>query len=136
MMERSPAAMLTRSLLVRKGAAMPTPPAPPPANELADGAREPVPHLVLLGHDVPPPAGRRRFTGGGGGRSRDRRRISLRLDPARHRRLKLAATHLGVSLQDVLIAALDSHIARVAPGLVEGGCTCLAGPARNGEPGS
>ncbi len=133
MMERSPAATLTRSLLVRKGAAMPTPPVPPPAALPMEMARETVPHLVLLGRDAPPAGLRPRPAGAGGAGRTERRRISLRLDAARHRRVKLAATHLGISLQDVLVEALDAHLARVAPGLAEGGCTCLAGGLRPAE---
>lgn len=116
-MERAPASALTRALLVRKGAATPS----PGDGEDGTGARDVVPHLVVLGRDAPAVAQRRRPGSGG------RRRITLRLDAARHRRLRLAATHLGVSLQEVLIAALDSHLAGIAPGLAGGGCTCLAG---------
>jgi hypothetical protein len=54
--------------------------------------------------------------------AKDRRRLTLRLDPERHVRLKLAAAHLDLSLQDILIAALDAHLAREAP------CPCLADP--------
>ncbi len=138
MMERSPAAMLTRSLLVRKGAAAPTAPVPPPILELAPAPtpREPAPHLMLIGREPSMSAARPHTERNVNGPGDSRRRITLRLDPVRHRRLKLAATHLGTSLQDVLIAALDSHLARVAPGLGEGGCPCLSGTARSEEAAS
>jgi hypothetical protein len=99
-MNRSEAASLTAALMTRKGEAQPsrlfalTPPvvpAPRPARP-----EQPV---------VP---------------AKDRRRLTLRLDPERHMRLKLAAAHLDISLQDILIAALDAHLAREAP------CPCLA----------
>lgn len=50
----------------------------------------------------------------------ERARISLRLDPVRHRRLRIAAAHLDCSLQDLLIAALDAHLADLVPA-----CPCL-----------
>jgi hypothetical protein len=133
-MDRSPAATLTRSLLVRKGAAIPTPTVPLPTADSSPDPREPVPNLVLLGREALAGDRARPHVGKGGrGPTEERRRLTLRLDVARHRRLKLAATHLGISLQDVLIAALDGHLARVAPGLAAGGCACLAGTPRGEE---
>jgi len=96
-MNRSEAASLTAALMTRKGEAQPsrlfalTPPV-----VIAPRPERP---------DVP---------------AKDRRRLTLRLDPERHMRLKLAAAHLDLSLQDILIAALDAHLAREAP------CPCLA----------
>jgi hypothetical protein len=94
---RPDAAALSASLLVRKGDAQPSRlfalPTPMPA--------APRPERV-----DPTPA-------------KDRRRLTLRLDPERHMRLKLAAAHLDISLQEMLIAALDAHLAREAP------CACL-----------
>jgi hypothetical protein len=52
--------------------------------------------------------------------AKGRRRITLRLDADRHLRLKLAAAHRGLSLQDIVIAALDVHLTREAP------CPCIA----------
>ena len=96
-MNRLEAAQLTAALMTRKGEAqpsrlftLPTPVAPAPRPERPD---------------VP---------------AKDRRRLTLRLDPERHMRLKLAAAHLDLSLQDILIAALDAYLAREAP------CACLA----------
>jgi hypothetical protein len=74
-----------------------------------------------LGHRTRPKTGR------DGVDFHDRRRITLRLDPGRHVRLKLASAHLDRSIQDILIDALDDHLARVAPNVAEGGCACLAG---------
>jgi hypothetical protein len=97
---KNDAAALTATLLARKGDAVPSrlfavPPAPSPAPR-----PEPQPATA--------PAG-------------PRRRLTLRLEPDRHLRLKLAAAHLGMSLQDVILAALDDHLPRVAP------CVCLKG---------
>jgi hypothetical protein len=99
-MNRSEAASLTASLMTRKGEAQPsrlfalTP--PPVVTAAAPRPARP---------EAP---------------AKDRRRLTLRLDPERHMRLKLAAAHLDLSLQDILIAALDAHLAREAP------CPCLA----------
>jgi hypothetical protein len=56
-----------------------------------------------------------------------RTRISLRLDPDRHLKLKLSAAHLHKNLQDVLIAALDSYLDRIGPTVKDGSCACLEG---------
>ena len=97
---KNEAAALTATLLARKGDAVPsrlfavpteTAPAPRPEPRTA-----------------PAPSG-------------PRRRLTLRLEYDRHLRLKLAAAHLGMSLQDVIIAALDDHLPRIAP------CVCLKG---------
>lgn len=37
-------------------------------------------------------------------------RISLRLEPERHRQLRLASVHLEASLQDILTQALDAYL--------------------------
>lgn len=52
-------------------------------------------------------------------------RLSLRLDPQRHRRLKLLSTHTRRSIQDTLIAALDFYLADQGRSVMEGACTCL-----------
>jgi hypothetical protein len=54
------------------------------------------------------------------GDPRSRARVSLRLDDARHRRLRLAAIHLDASLQQLLTHALDQYLAQVAPD-----CPCM-----------
>lgn len=97
-MNRSEAASLTAALMTRKGEAQPS-------------------RLFTLAPPVvtAPPRLKRPETP-----AKDRRRLTLRLDPERHMRLKLAAAHLDLSLQDILIAALDAHLAREAP------CPCLA----------
>lgn len=61
------------------------------------------------------------------GDSPPRRRISLRLDPARHLRLKLVAAHLRQSAQEILTAALDDYLDKAgAAAPVAKRCVCLA----------
>ena len=95
-MSRSDAAELTAALMSRKGEAQPS-------------------RLFVMTPLVPAPR-----RDGPEAPAEDRRRLTLRLDRERHMRLKFAAAHLGISLQDLMIAALDAHLAREAP------CICCA----------
>jgi hypothetical protein len=96
------AAALTGALLAKKGDAI-------PSRLFAVPSPSATPRPVSPRAESPsPPPG-------------PRRRLTLRLDHDRHLRLKLAAAHLGLSLQDVIIAALDDHLSRTAP------CACLKG---------
>lgn len=52
-------------------------------------------------------------------------KVSLRLDAERHRKLRLAAIHLGRSGQRILLDALDAHLARCAEAIPPGDCACL-----------
>jgi hypothetical protein len=111
-MSRPDAAMLTASLMVRKGAAQPS-----RLFALPTPLAEPRPAPVAA---AKAPAATTPGVAAAAVSTKDRRRLTLRLDPDRHLRLKLAAAHLDLSLQELLIAALDSHLAREAP------CACLA----------
>ncbi|HEX9835508.1 MAG TPA: hypothetical protein VGB90_01565 [Alphaproteobacteria bacterium] len=137
-MSKSPASSLTEALLARKGTAIPShyvaPQVPlsavPVAYALGAPASAPPrfavpPTGVTVAHPLVHRT--RPKTGRDGVDFHDRRRITLRLDPGRHVRLKLASAHLDRSIQDILIDALDDHLARVAPNVAEGGCACLAG---------
>ena len=136
-MNRTEAAPLSATLLARKGAARPTasparlfaipqPAQPPGASPAPSPARAPAPGPAPASAPVPA------YTHDqGDGLPGDRRRITLRLDHKRHVRLKLAAAHLEASIQDIMTAALDAHLARVAPDIEGGFCACLA---REGEP--
>jgi hypothetical protein len=53
------------------------------------------------------------------------RYVSLPLDPARHRRLRLAAAHLDQTEDALMLAALDHFLDRVVPTLLDGRCACL-----------
>ncbi len=57
-------------------------------------------------------------------------KLTLRLDPCRHRKLKLLAAQLGDSVQEILCAALDGYMRQVAADLFGKRCVCLAGPER------
>jgi hypothetical protein len=51
--------------------------------------------------------------------------LSLRLDPAQLRRLRLAAAHLDQTEQAFLITALEHYINHVVSPLLDGQCGCL-----------
>lgn len=108
-------ASLSGQLLARKGTARPS--AAVPRSAGADIPSTPRAPLRLAPPQEPPASG-------------ERARISLRLDPERHRRLRLAAAHLDCSLQDLLIAALDEHLSGLhlgCPCFQEGGEACQNG---------
>ncbi|MGH6934290.1 MAG: hypothetical protein ACREEE_17880 [Dongiaceae bacterium] len=44
-----------------------------------------------------------------------RKKLSVRLEPIRHMKLKLATFHLGLSAQELITRALDRYIETVAP---------------------
>jgi hypothetical protein len=52
-------------------------------------------------------------------------RVTVRLHPAHYLRAKLAAVHMGCSLQDLFRRALDSYLDRAAETVREGDCACL-----------
>lgn len=53
-----------------------------------------------------------------------RAKLSVRLDPDRHLRLKLAAAHLRRSSQAIMLDALDAYLSTVTPAL-DLACPCL-----------
>ena len=53
-----------------------------------------------------------------------RTKLSLRLDPERHLRLKLAAAHLRRSSQAIMLDALDAYLSTVTANL-DKDCHCL-----------
>lgn len=115
--------VLTSSLLVRKGDAMPSSFIPPsttrPAVRLPATSESPsarangIPHLHVVGNA-------------------SRVRISIRLDPDRHRALKLIAAHTGRSIQDLAVAALDEYLGALSADVHGGECLCLNGKAAPG----
>lgn len=52
-------------------------------------------------------------------------KVSLRLDPARHLKLRLAAAHQRRSGQQILLAALDAYVEAIVPAVMDGDCACL-----------
>jgi len=101
------AAQLQSDLLMRKGAA-----APMPGVEVAH--RTPVSDLFPESAERTPGPAKTRPRGPAGTTSkRDRLgrvRISLRLDPHRHLRLRLVSAYNRMSQQETLIAALDAYL--------------------------
>jgi hypothetical protein len=57
-----------------------------------------------------------------------RARLTLRLDPDRHLKIRLAAAHMDLSLQDIITDALDRYLAEIKPPNLNGACNCLTGP--------
>src|SRR5258707_1034551 len=58
---------------------------------------------------------------------------SLPLDPARHRRLRLAAAHLDQTEEALMLAALDHYLDRVVSPLLDGRCACLEEGRTSGQ---
>ena len=119
------AARLKGDLMMRKGTA-----APVPGVEVTH--RTPVSHPLLAAVGAA-----ERKTGGAKTRPRSpadadlrrdkfgRVRVSLRLDPHRHLRLRLLSAHSRLSLQETLIAALDAYLGDEAQSANGGNCDCL-----------
>src|SRR5216683_5635340 len=61
------------------------------------------------------------------------RQFSLPLDPARHRRLRLAAAHLDQTEEALMLAALDHYLDRVVSPLLDGRCACLEEGRTSGQ---
>jgi hypothetical protein len=57
-------------------------------------------------------------------------RVSVKLDRARRQHLQLAAAKLGVSNQDLLLAALDHYLRSEVPAQIAEPCPCLKSAAR------
>jgi len=57
-------------------------------------------------------------------------RVSVKLDRARQQHLRLAAAKLGISNQELLIAALDQYLRNDVPARIAEPCACLKPPAR------
>ncbi|HEX9488714.1 MAG TPA: hypothetical protein VF930_00430 [Stellaceae bacterium] len=84
------------------------------------GARAPTPS-PMRGPQGQGPAGPAAAAEGGDAL----RQFSLPLDPARHRRLRLAAAHLDQTEEALMLAALDHYLDSVVSALLDGRCACL-----------
>jgi len=144
-MSNRTAASLTGSLLVRKGAAAPSPlgrelgvDAPPPgryvpAPERAQDARSMValrvandkPAMAPRMNDKPHVAVAKTASAASGAEPPASRRFTLRLSQDQHKQLRLASVHLGLSGQKMLLKALDEYLGRIAPELAGGNCACI-----------
>jgi len=146
-MSNRTAASLTGSLLVRKGAAAPSPLgremgfdapppgryAPAPAPERAQDVRSTV--ALRVANDKPAKAPRKNgkphvavvktVSAASGAEALAPRRFTLRLSQDQHKQLRLASVHLGLSGQKMLLKALDEYLGRVAPELAGGNCACI-----------
>lgn len=101
-------ASLNASLLTRKGDARPS--AATSALSRSGPNDNSVP-LKTEAAEVARLAGREAAVEAALRRNREGRvRISLRLEPERHRQLRLASVHLEASLQDILTQALDAYL--------------------------
>ncbi len=142
------AARLNSSLLMRKGTASPvptlTPYAAPPSQMVDRGTPElqasrKAPEQDASGKPAPAVAAVAAGSRGRGTvrpvRDRDaplvrdhfgRVRLSLRLDPHRHLRLKLLTAHSHRSIQETLIDALDAYLVDQGQSIRDGSCTCLS----------
>jgi len=134
------AASLSGSLLVRKGAAVPSPfdheagpdaptrrrftpkLAPSPVSLRADNDT-PAKAAKRSGKPRPAPAKTRIAPAGEG--SSEIRRFTLRLSPDQHLRLRIASVHLGISGQKLILEAVNEYLSRVAPELRDGNCACI-----------
>lgn len=124
-------AALTGALLANKGSAapsnsvsaylekypsatqsLPKTPSDPPADTLLEAGRRVAPVAVLSDE-------------GNGGTAQMRAKLSVRLDQARHLRLKLAAAHLRRSSQAIMLDALDVYLSTIVPA-TDGNCPCLS----------
>jgi len=141
------AASLTGSLLVRKGAAAPSPlkrdagfDAPAPSRftpTLAAESRQNAPSPVSLPAVPGKPAARAGKNGKRGSTpaaartvspgddSSEIRRFTLRLSQNQHLRLRLASVHLGRSGQKLILEAVNEYLDRIAPELRDGNCACF-----------
>ena len=120
-------AALTSSLLARKGAAVPSafsptamPPMPPMAKPPAP--KPPAPKPPAPKPPAPPAAATRKTAAAAGGAvtqpKRDgtgRIKMSLRLTPDQHLKLKLVAAFRRESAQKLLVTAIERHLDQVAP---------------------
>lgn len=115
------AARLRSELLARKGAAAPVPAANEPQPQAATRPRLAAVDRGPATTGRPEPDLKRDKFG--------RARLSVRLDPHRHLRLKLLAAHHRMSLQETVVAALDAYLGDEADQVNRGQCDCLHAPA-------
>lgn len=114
-------ARLTSSLLSRKGSALPVPESTQRGGMVETDVNADAPLLVAKPARGTPP---HTLSRDGANRPRqqsakDRVRVSLRLDPDRHRRLKLVAMQRERTLQSILSEALDGYLKRCAPDVLK-----------------
>jgi hypothetical protein len=120
-----PTASLTGTLLFRKGNASPSGFRTRPPYETPNVA-------AVTDAPVEVPSHRRSRKSGADKAASGVARLSIRLDPEQHRRLRIVAAHTRQSIQAIVMTALDSYIGEAAPDLAKNGCRCLAEPHGDG----
>ena len=130
-MAMSEPAILSSTMLARKGAAVPTGYAPVRPRHIRS-TRD-----ATENAGGPPPITNCMAGGSGGSTATEgeRSRVSVRLDRERHLKLKLTAAHLDSSLQDVMTDALDRYLEQLGPEVLRNDCACLGvrdGGMKNG----
>jgi len=120
-MAMSDPAILSSTMLARKGAAVPTGYTPMRSRDIRS-TRD-----ANRNSGGPPPITNSLAGGRGGSTSTEgeRSRVSVRLDRERHLKLKLTAAHLDSSLQDVMTDALDRYLEQLGPEVLRNDCACL-----------
>lgn len=125
-------ATLSSSLLIRKGTATPVPhTASPLPTGQPETARQERARARSSLRQVSPPQDEAAGHHDDHDLKQDhfgRVRLSIRLDPDRHLRLKLLAAHTRSSVQDLLIAALDAYLEDMGQSVNDGACACLGDP--------
>jgi hypothetical protein len=117
-MSKSRPAMLSSALLARKGDAAPTGYTPIRSQEV--NAR-----IAKTGHPVSVIKPDFTAIGDRASAESERARVSVRLDPDRHLKLRLTAAHLHNSLQDIMTDALDRYLEQIGPEVLRNDCACL-----------
>lgn len=152
------AASLTGSLLVRKGAAAPSPLRRESGSDAPSRSRfkpklAPSPVTLRAANDKLARSAKGAAKGNGKPRrsrtktaaeparegASDVRRFTLRLSPDQHLKLRLASVHLGRSGQKLVLEAVNEYLERIAPELRDGNCACIldgveAPPRAKGRP--
>ena len=103
MTQKSKAASLTGSLLAPKGAAEPAAPSGQPGNGAADDAKAGVVEVAPIDGAAVDVDG----ANGGG------IQFPVRLDPAEHLELRMAAARSGRSCQELIVEALTRYLAEI-----------------------
>lgn len=124
-MAMSEPAILSSTMLARKGAAVPSGYAPirPHDVDTAESAARSIDENA--GGSPPPARCVAAATGGPPSTQAGRTRVSVRLDRERHLKLKLTAAHLQRTLQDVITDALDRYLEQLGPEVLRTDCACL-----------
>lgn len=118
------AAKLTGGLLARKGTAVPTGFAAPRLVE--QGAAGNVVSVARPAALIRPAPEMQRPSLEPAADAQPRVRVSMRIDPQQHLRMRLTAAYLQRSVQSLMAEALDRYLDQLAPEVIQDQCVCLA----------